>query len=99
MLGLGLGGLGARLRRLRGDDGGDVVPRFRHGALEALGIVVVEREKVSAILNQIQGRNHDGTRSPGVPSVFGMNFQAVSVGQKLAKGLRAALDKTASAKN
>jgi hypothetical protein len=28
---------------------------------------------------------HDGKPSPGVPAVFGMNFQAVSVGQKLAK--------------
>jgi len=36
-------------------------------------------------LNQIQGRNHDATKSPGVPAIFGMNFQAVSVGQKLAK--------------
>ena len=41
--------------------------------------------KVTAILNQIQGKNHDGSiRSGGVPAVFGMNFQAVSVGQKLA---------------
>jgi len=44
-----------------------------------------DEKKVAAILNQIHGRNHDGTRSPGVPAVFGMNFQAVSVGQKLAK--------------
>jgi Type I phosphodiesterase / nucleotide pyrophosphatase len=44
-----------------------------------------DQKKVAAILNQIQGRNHDGTRSPGIPAVFGMNFQAVSVGQKLAK--------------
>jgi hypothetical protein len=41
--------------------------------------------KVAAILNQIHGRNHDGTASPGIPTVFGMNFQAVSVGQKLTK--------------
>jgi hypothetical protein len=40
--------------------------------------------KVKAVLNQIHGRNHDGSAAPGVPSVFGMNFQAVSVGQKLA---------------
>ena len=40
--------------------------------------------KVRAILNEIQGRNHDGTARPGIPAVFGMNFQAVSVGQKLA---------------
>jgi predicted AlkP superfamily pyrophosphatase or phosphodiesterase len=42
-------------------------------------------KKVQAILNQIHGLNHDGTPGPGVPAVFGMNFQAVSVGQKLAK--------------
>ena len=41
--------------------------------------------KVGAILNQIHGLNHDGTPGHGVPAVFGMNFQAVSVGQKLAK--------------
>ena len=41
--------------------------------------------KVKAILNQIQGRKHDGTPGPGVPTVFGMNFQAVSVGQKVTK--------------
>src|SRR5713101_3434785 len=41
--------------------------------------------KVAAILNEIHGLNHDGTPGPGVPAVFGMNFQAVSVGQKLAK--------------
>jgi len=44
-----------------------------------------DQKKLAAILNQIQGRNHDATKSPGVPAIFGMNFQAVSVGQKLAK--------------
>ena len=39
--------------------------------------------KVDAILNQINGRNHLGTRKTQVPTIFGMNFQAVSVGQKL----------------
>jgi hypothetical protein len=41
--------------------------------------------KVQAILNEIKGLHHDGTPGLGVPAVFGMNFQAVSVGQKLAK--------------
>ena len=40
--------------------------------------------KVDAVLNQIKGLSHDGKRFIGVPAVFGMNFQAVSVGQKLA---------------
>ncbi|MCU1312408.1 MAG: hypothetical protein JWM54_165 [Acidobacteriaceae bacterium] len=38
--------------------------------------------KVNAILNQIHGKNHDGNSSR-YPNIFGMNFQAVSVGQKL----------------
>src|SRR5207237_4596504 len=41
--------------------------------------------KVRAIINEIHGLRHDGTAGPGVPEVFGMNFQAVSVGQKLVK--------------
>jgi hypothetical protein len=39
--------------------------------------------KVKAILNEIQGLNHEGTKHVGIPAVFGMNFQAISVGQKL----------------
>jgi hypothetical protein len=41
--------------------------------------------KVAAIINEIRGLDHTGTKSVGTPAVFGMNFQAVSVGQKLAK--------------
>ena len=39
--------------------------------------------KVDAILNWIDGKNHLGTKRTQVPNIFGMNFQAVSVGQKL----------------
>lgn len=39
--------------------------------------------KVQAILNEIDGKTHDGRLSAPVPSLFGMNFQAVSIGQKL----------------
>ncbi len=39
--------------------------------------------KVNAILNQINGKTHDGSKRAPVPGIFGMNFQAVSVGQKL----------------
>ncbi len=39
---------------------------------------------VQAIINQIDGYNHDRSRKVGVPTLFGTNFQAVSVGQKLA---------------
>jgi hypothetical protein len=39
--------------------------------------------KVNAILNEIDGKNHLGTEETKVPTIFGMNFQALSVGQKL----------------
>jgi arylsulfatase A-like enzyme len=38
---------------------------------------------VQAVLNQIDGYTHDRSRSVGVPTLFGTNFQAVSVGEKL----------------
>jgi hypothetical protein len=39
--------------------------------------------KVDAILNWIDGKTHLGGGKLKVPNIFGMNFQAVSVGQKL----------------
>jgi hypothetical protein len=39
--------------------------------------------KVNAILNEINGKTHNGSASAPVPMIFGMNFQAVSVGEKL----------------
>jgi Type I phosphodiesterase / nucleotide pyrophosphatase len=39
--------------------------------------------KVAAILNEIAGLDHTGSTGVGVPTLFGMNFQAVSVAQKL----------------
>jgi hypothetical protein len=39
--------------------------------------------KVNGILNQIDGKIHDGSKNAKVPEIFGMNFQALSVGQKL----------------
>ena len=39
--------------------------------------------KVNAIVNEIDGKTHLGTGPAPVPAVFGMNFQAVSVGEKL----------------
>jgi hypothetical protein len=38
---------------------------------------------VQAVLNQIDGYNHDRSHHVGVPTLFGTNFQAVSVGEKL----------------
>lgn len=39
--------------------------------------------KVKAVLNWIQGHDHAGNGKPGVPALFGMNFQSVSTAQKL----------------
>ena len=39
--------------------------------------------KAAAIVNEINGFDHTGTTRVGTPALFGMNFQAVSVGQKL----------------
>ena len=47
------------------------------------GDVHLGRLKVQGIINEIHGLTHDGKPGPGVPEVFGMNFQGVSVGQKL----------------
>ena len=39
--------------------------------------------KVAAVLNEIRGKDHSGTRSVGTPAIFGMNFQTVSTAEKL----------------
>jgi len=42
--------------------------------------------KVQAVLNEIQGRTSDGERAAPVPTILGMNFQEVSVAEKLPVG-------------
>ena len=39
--------------------------------------------KVNAVVNEASGKTHNGSASAPVPALFGMNFQVVSVGQKL----------------
>ncbi|HEX4661390.1 MAG TPA: alkaline phosphatase family protein [Streptosporangiaceae bacterium] len=39
--------------------------------------------KVQAVLNWIDGLNHQGTQHIGAPAIFGMNFQTISTAQKL----------------
>jgi predicted AlkP superfamily pyrophosphatase or phosphodiesterase len=50
------------------------------------GVEFYDGIKVRAILNEINGFDHTGKRRLGTPTIFGMNFQAVSVGQKLKIG-------------
>jgi hypothetical protein len=39
--------------------------------------------KVEAVVNEIDGLDHSGTRRVGTPAIFGMNFQSISTAQKL----------------
>jgi len=58
------------------------------------GVRTYDAMKVQAVLNWIDGFNGARTQKQTVPAIFGMNFQAVSVGQKLAKAGNADADKT-----
>jgi hypothetical protein len=58
------------------NNGGDWTSSFQN-------IQCYDQLKVNGILNQIDGKWHDGSRPAPVPTLFGMNFQSVSVGQKL----------------
>jgi hypothetical protein len=39
--------------------------------------------KVEAILNEINGKDHTGAQQVGTPEIFGMNFQSISMAQKM----------------
>jgi hypothetical protein len=58
------------------------------------GVRTYDSIKVNAVLNWIDGYNSTRTERKPVPAIFGMNFQAVSVGQKLAHAGPADTDKT-----
>jgi hypothetical protein len=57
---------------------------------KAANTAAYDDTKVAAIINEIDGKTHDGRPASGVPAIFGMNFQAVSVGEKTAGYLDAA---------
>jgi len=48
-----------------------------------LNIQCYDTLKVNAVINWIDGKSHLGDKTTKVPQIFGMNFQVVSVGQKL----------------
>jgi hypothetical protein len=62
--------------RVPNNNGGDWTGDFDN-------IKCYDQLKVNAVLNWIDGKTHLGNASAVVPKIFGMNFQAVSVGQKL----------------
>jgi hypothetical protein len=39
--------------------------------------------KVQAVINELNGYDHSGTQEVGVPAILGMNFQTVSVAEKV----------------
>ncbi len=44
--------------------------------------IAYDADKAKAVVNEIRGLDHTGKTKVGVPAIFGMNFQAVSVAQK-----------------
>ncbi len=71
------------LTTANGFDCGKLVPNGDDWTTDFDAIKCNDQLKVNAVLNQIHGRTHLGTGSAPVPVIFGMNFQAVSVGEKL----------------
>ncbi len=49
-------------------------------------VMAYDDVKVQSVINEIDGKTADGTKRAPVPNVFGMNFQQVSVGEKLPVG-------------
>jgi hypothetical protein len=62
--------------KIPNNNGGDWTTDFDN-------IKCYDQLKVNAVVNWIHGKSHLGTSAAPVPAIFGMNFQAVSVGQKL----------------
>jgi len=71
------------LTTANGFDCGTIVPNGDDWTTDFDAIKCNDQLKVNAVLNQIHGRTHLGASKAPVPAIFGMNFQAVSVGQKL----------------
>ena len=77
--------LGAGFNSAFGDNCNTLLPGFSGDAWtdHFVAIRCYDQLKVNAVVNWINGKSHLGGAAPGVPVIFGMNFQAVSVGQKL----------------
>ena len=64
-------------------DCGTLVPNGDDWTTGFDAIKCYDQLKVNAVVNWINGKKHLGNGKAPVPVIFGMNFQAVSVGQKL----------------
>jgi arylsulfatase A-like enzyme len=49
-------------------------------------IMAYDDVKVQSVINEIDGKTSDGSKLARVPTILGMNFQEVSVGEKLTVG-------------
>ncbi|HEX4642585.1 MAG TPA: alkaline phosphatase family protein [Candidatus Acidoferrales bacterium] len=66
-----------------GVDCSKIAPSGNDWTTDFDAIKCYDQLKVNAVVNWINGKTHLGGGKAPVPAVFGMNFQAVSVGQKL----------------
>ncbi len=66
-----------------GFDCGTISPSGNDWTTDFDAIKCYDQLKVNAIVNEIHGKTHLGNKRAPVPVILGMNFQAVSVGQKL----------------
>ncbi len=57
-------------------------PEFNAAKADITKIMANDELKVVAVLNEIDGLDHKGTASVGVPAIFGMNFQSPNIAQK-----------------
>ena len=77
-------------------DCGTLVPNGDDWTTDFDAIKCYDQLKVNAVVNWINGKTHLGASNAPVPVIFGMNFQAVSVGQKLISPKSANRDNTNS---
>jgi hypothetical protein len=66
-----------------GVDCSKIAPSGNDWTTDFDAIKCYDQLKVNAIVNEINGKTHLGGSKAPVPTIFGMNFQAVSVGEKL----------------
>jgi hypothetical protein len=66
-----------------GFDCGKLVPNGDDWTTGFDSIKCYDQLKVNAVVNEINGKTHLGGSNAPVPVILGMNFQAVSVGEKL----------------
>jgi hypothetical protein len=69
-------------------DGTNSLPPKKVGDYTTCGpsVMAYDDVKVQAVINEIDGKTSDGSKAAPVPTILGMNFQEVSVGEKLPVG-------------